>query len=199
MSRSKPIANGMTDKIETLIPHLGLLVLDVQQTFLNAFKDSDPFFKRVAFSLESAKLFGIPQLFTEQQPEVLGHTIEKLADLTPDSPRVPKTNFSAINEPAVLKWIEENSIHHLLIAGLETPICVYQSVLDALNRGLEVTLFCDAVGGRRPEDESAVLASLRIHGAHVLPAETIFYSILKDSKHPVFKEFTGIVKKYSDK
>jgi nicotinamidase-related amidase len=189
----------MSDQNEAIIPHLGLLVLDVQASFLKVFTEPDPFVKRVAFCVETANLFGIPTLFTEQRPEVLGHTIEEIACLNPDSPRVSKTSFSAFNEPAIAEWIERNSIHHLLITGLETPVCVYQSALDALNQDLEVTLLCDAVGARRSEDAAAVLASLRIHGAHVLPAETIFYSILRDSKHPLFKEFTALVKKYSDK
>ena len=33
-------------------------------------------------------------------------------------------------------------------------------------------------------------------GVHLLPSETIFYSLLHDAGHPFFKEFTKLVKKY---
>jgi nicotinamidase-related amidase len=188
----------MLEEKESIIPHLGLLVLDVQEPFLKVIPKQDLFVNRVAFAVKSARLLGIPTLFTEQRPDVLGPTVEGLTEFSPHSPTVPKSAFSAFGEEEVSSWIDKNSIYHLLVAGLETPICVYQTTLDAINQDLEVTLLSDALGARRTEDAAAVLASLRIHGAHVLPSETIFYSILKDSKHPQFKEFTALVKKYSD-
>jgi nicotinamidase-related amidase len=149
--------------------------------------------------LETTRLFGIPTLFTEQRPEVLQPTVAELSDLLPDAPRIAKTGFSALTEPTIEEWIQENDIQHILIAGLETSICVYQTALDAINEDIEVTLLSDAIGCRREQDGEVALASLRIHGAHLLPSESIFYSILRDSMHPRFKEFTALVKKYSDK
>lgn len=184
---------------ESIIPHLGLLVLDIQAPFLKVIPTAEALVGRSAFAIEVARLFGIPTLFTEQRPEVLSATVEELGSIQPDAPRVAKTGFSAFTEPAVDQWIRENDLQHLLITGLETSICVYQTALDAINEDVEVTLLSDAIACRRPEDGTAALASLRIHGAHVLPSESIFYSILRDSKHPLFKEFTALVKKYSDK
>ena len=189
----------MTQQNEPILPHLGLLVLDVQQAFLKAFPSPETLVARVQFCVETACLFGLPTLFTEQRPEILGSTLEQLGKLQPDAPRIAKTGFSAFTEPAMAEWQKSESIEHLLIAGLETPICVYQTALDAINQDLDVTLLSDATGCRRPQDGRTALDSLRIHGAHILPSETIFYSILRDSTHPRFKEFTQLVKKYSDK
>lgn len=184
---------------DPLIPNLGLLVLDIQAPFIKVISSADSLVGRTAFAIETARLFGLPTLFTEQRPEVLQSTLEELTNLNPDALRVAKTGFSAFTEIAVEEWIKEHSLDHILIAGLETPICVYQTALDAINLDIEVTLLSDAVGCRRPEDGEVAITSLRIHGAHSLPGETIFYSILRDSKHPLFKEFTALVKKYSDK
>ena len=189
----------MSDQNEPLIPNLGLLILDVQSGFLKALPNPDSFLNRVAFVSESCRLFNLPAMITEQRPEVLGATVETVSALLPNAPHVAKLGFSAFTEPAVNDWIEEHSIHHMLMVGLEIPICVYQTALDAINRDVEVSILSDAVTARRENDAQAVLASLRIHGAHVLPSETIFYSILRDSVHPAFKEFTQLVKKYSDK
>ena len=189
----------MSEHAEPIIPHLGLLALDIQAPFLKVIDAADSLVARSAFAIEVAQLFGIPTLFTEQRPDLLQSTVNDLSALLPDAPRVAKTGFSAFTEMAVEDWIQENELHHILIAGLETPICVYQTALDAINRDVEVTLLSDAIGCRRPKDGEAALASLRIHGAHVIPSESIFYSILRDSMHPLFKEFTALVKKYSDK
>lgn len=188
----------MTENTEPVIPNLGLLVLDVQESFLKAFQAPDKFVNRVAFCMETANLFGLPTLLTEQRPDILGPTIEKLLCLDSGVPRIAKTGFSAFTEPTVQDWIQEQNIEHLLVVGLETPICVYQTAIDSIHQDIEVTILSDAVGARRSADAEVVLRNLRIQGAHVLPAETVFYSILRDSRHPVFKEFTRLVKKYSD-
>ena len=189
----------MTQHNETVIPNLGLLVLDVQDVFLGVCANVDNFTLRTRFCVEVALLFNFPTLITEQRPEVLGTTTEKLAELATNTETVTKTGFSAFTEPATQTWIDKYSIHHILVIGLETPICVYQTALDAINQEIDVTLLSDAITCRRPSDAEVALAALRIHGAHVLPSETVFYSILRDSKHPLFKEFTRLVKKYSAK
>ena len=189
----------MSTNPDPLIPHLGLLILDVQPPFLKVIRTADSLVGRSMFALETARLFGIPTLFTEQRPEVLQSTVKELRDLLPNAPRIAKTGFSAFTEPALEEWIQANDLQHLLVAGLETSICVYQTALDAIHADIEVTLLSDAIGCRREKDGEAALASLRIHGAHLLPSESIFYSILRDSTHPLFKEFTALVKKYSDK
>ena len=188
----------MSQTNEPIIPHLGLLILDVQDSFLKVIPDSKTFTRRVQFCLEVAQLFGLPILFTEQRPDVLGGTRDEVLDLAPSATRIAKTGFSAFSEPAVSEWTQTNDLDHLLITGLETPICVYQSVLDAIGENLAVTVFSDAVSCRRTEDSAFVFEAFKAQDVHVLPSETVFYSILRDSKHPSFKEFTGLVKKYSD-
>lgn len=189
----------MSQQNEPVIPHLGLLVLDIQDSFLKVCHNVEAFEQRARFCVEVADLFSLPILITEQRPDILGKTSESIGRITPNIQRIPKTGFSAFIEQATTEWIEENTIQHLLIIGLETPVCVYQTALDAIHHEIDVTLLSDAITARRPNDAEVAISSLRIHGAHVLASETIFYSILRDSKHPLFKEFTALVKKYSAK
>lgn len=188
----------MPDTKEAIIGNLGVLILDVQEVFLKTFAEPRKFVRRVALTVETARLFGLPALLTEQRPDVLGTTTEPLLELALEAPRVAKTGFSAFTEKAVLDWIHQHDLKHILIAGLETPICVYQTAIDAIHEELEVTLLSDAVCGRRPADGNEAMRSLRIQGVHVLPSETVFYSILRDSTHALFRDFTRLVKKYSD-
>ena len=94
-------------------------------------------------------------------------------------------------------WIESNQIDHLLLLGIETSICIYQTALQALGDNIGVTLLSDCISQRRPEDREPTLNQLLAMGAHILPAETIFYSLLGSAGHPQFRKFTQIVKKYA--
>ncbi|MBE2215211.1 MAG: isochorismatase family protein [Opitutaceae bacterium] len=89
------------------------------------------------------------------------------------------------------------NVYHLLLAGIETPICVYQTALHAQDNELDVTILSDCTTGRRPEDCYVVLESLARAECHVLPAETVFYSMLGSSLNPRFPHFTRIVKRYT--
>jgi nicotinamidase-related amidase len=115
----------------------------------------------------------------------------------PETKIFAKTAFSAFGAEGLGEWLREKGVTHLLIAGLETPICLYLSVLDALAADFEVTVLVDATGGRRPEDFPAIWRMLETAGARLLPSETVFYSMVKDSTHPQFREFTTLVKQYA--
>lgn len=178
--------------------HLGLLLIDLQDPFLNAMTDSGAMLRRIRFALAAADCLGIAVAATEQMPEKLGPTNADLAALLPAGcPCFAKESFSALGAPGLREWIRENEIEHLLLAGIETPICVYQTAIEAMGEDLGVTLLSDCVGERRREDRDAVFAQLRAADAHILPSETIFYSLLGGAGHPQFREFTKLVKTHS--
>lgn len=173
---------------------VALLVLDMQAGFLKAVAEAEPLFRRVGFAIGAARLLGMQTFFTEQVPDKLGTTDTFLTALAPGAKFFTKTAFSAFGAAGLLAHLRSSGIDHLLIAGIETPICVYQTATEALREEFDVTLLSDAVGGRRPADAAAALSALREAGAHILPSETVFYSILQDAADPRFKEFIQLVK-----
>jgi nicotinamidase-related amidase len=175
--------------------HLGLLLIDFQEVFLKAMPDRERLLKRTTFALKAAELLGVSVAATEQLPEKLGRTTESLTGLwDANTPVFDKDTFSAFEAAGLHRWIEANQIDHLLIAGIETSICVYQTALQALGLEIGVTLLSDCISERRPEDRAPVLEQLLAMDAHILPSETIFYSLLGSAKHPKFREFTQLVK-----
>lgn len=171
-----------------------LMAIDLQAPFLAPIPNREAVVRRCEFALAAATGLGLPALFTEQVPEKLGPTLPSLRARAPDAPVVAKNAFSAFAAPGVRAWIDEHATEHVLLAGIETPICIYQTALAAIAADLQVTLLTDCVAGRRPEDCSAVLDYLARLGVHLLPAETVFYSLLGDTAHPFFREFTRWVK-----
>jgi nicotinamidase-related amidase len=181
------------------VNHLGLLLLDYQDVFLDSIPDRDRLLRRSCFAAQAAAQLGVSIATTEQIPEKLGTTTQALKDALPaNTPNFSKNAFSAWAAPGLNRWIESNQIDHLLIAGLESSICVYQTAVQALAENVGVTLLSDCIGERRAEDRIPVLQQLLTMEAHVLPAETIFYSLLADANHPQFKAFTKLVKSAQD-
>ena len=178
--------------------HLGLLLIDFQDAFLRVIPKRENLLKRACFAVEAANLLGCAVIVTEQLPEKLGSTTANIKEILPDqAPTLAKDSFSAMEAEGLDNWIKENQIDHLLLLGIETPICIYQTAVQALGDGIGITLLSDCIGERRPEDREPALRQLLAMDAHVLPSETIFYSLLGSADHPNFREFTQLVKKYA--
>jgi len=173
-----------------------LLCIDLQPVFLAAICDSQRVHWRCSFAIEAAKGLGLPVVFTEQVPAKLGRTADELLALVEQPVALGKDAFSALGDKPIAAHLQATGAKHLLICGIETPVCVYQTARDARQAGYEVTVLVDCVGARRSGDASAVLAHLDKVGCAILPAETVFYSLLHDAKHPFFRDYTKLVKKY---
>ncbi len=171
-----------------------LLCIDVQPVFVRAIADGARVQRRCEFAIAAAQGFGLRVVFSEQVPAKLGGTAPELLAVAPGAPALGKETFSALADDAIRAALAP--AEHLLLCGLETSICVYQTALDALHAGLHVTILSDAVGARRPDDAAACLAALRHAGAHVLPSETVFYALLGNVRHPFFKTYTQLVKSH---
>ncbi|MGA2052636.1 MAG: isochorismatase family protein [Opitutales bacterium] len=180
-------------------PGLALLLVDVQDAFLRSLPaGGHSLTRRCAFAAATARLLGIPIAFSEQAPAKLGPTTAVVRDVAgSDAPAFAKTSFSAFAAEGLEPWLRGHGITHLLVAGLETPICVYLTVLDALAADCEATVLVDATGGRRADDFPPVWRQLEIAGARLLPSETVFYSIIRDATHSRFRAFTALVKQYA--
>ncbi|MEO6245205.1 MAG: isochorismatase family protein, partial [Opitutaceae bacterium] len=154
-----------------------LLAIDLQPKFLAAMADAATVQRRCEFAVAAARGLGLSVAFTEQVPEKLGVTAPTLRALAPEAPVWAKQTFSALADDAIrAALLEHHRVQHLLLCGIETPVCVYQTAVAAIAEDIQVTILSDAVGARRPDDAHACLAALARAGAHVLPSETVFYA-----------------------
>ncbi len=174
-----------------------LLCVDLQPPFLKAMPDAEELLKRCSFAIEAATGLGIPVAFTEQMPAKLGGTAPKLLKLAPSAPVYSKTAFSVFADDGIRDALRALDIEHVILCGLETSVCIYQTALGALEENIQVTVLTDAISARRPADAATCLSVMARSGIHLLPSETIFYSLLHDAAHPFFKDFTKLVKQYA--
>jgi nicotinamidase-related amidase len=174
-----------------------LLCIDMQPVFVRAIADGPRVQRRCEFAISAAHGLGLPVVFTEQVPQKLGGTAPELLADAFGAPVFGKNTFSALADDGIRDaLIRDRGVEHLLICGIETSVCVYQTAIDALAAKLHVTILSDAVGARRGGDADVCLDALVRAGAHVLPSETVFYALLHDEKHPFFKAYTELVKSH---
>ena len=181
-----------------IMDSVALLVLDAQDCFIETLSQRDDFLKRCAFAIEAARIMKIHTLFTEQVPEKLGRANELLLKLARNAKTFSKQTFSALGAPGLERYLRDKEIYHLLVVGLETPICIYQTGLQATEEDIDITFLSDALGSRRKEDHSAALEGLRRLGCQVLPSETVFYSLIGEVNSIYFRDFNQIVKTFNE-
>ena len=172
-----------------------LIVVDLQTKLTAVMDNYAAVQNRAMLMLRGAAALGLDVIATEQYPSGLGPTVPKIAELLPEG-NVPiaKTGFSVFAEPAFRTALKAKPKTTLILLGIETHVCLLQSVYDALNDGYEVIVCADAVTSRNVANRELALSAMRAAGACVLPVESILFLLLRDAKHPAFKTISKLVR-----
>ena len=136
---------------------------------------------------------GIPVLATEQYPKGLGPTLPALREVLPSAP-LQKMHFSCAPDPGFAAALEAMRRRQIVIAGMETHVCVFQTARDLVAQGLEVQVCADAVASRSQEHRRVGLDLCREAGALVTTAETAIFDLLGQCGTPQFKKVSALVK-----
>jgi len=172
-----------------------LIVIDLQQRLAPAMSDFEPCAKNAELLINGARALQLDTIVTEQYPKGLGPTLPRFAELLPEgTPIVPKVGFSVFEEPVFRTVLASRPRKNLILCGIESHVCVLQSLLDARERGLRVFLAADAVASRKTADRDLALHAARSAGATVVSAEALLFMMLRDAKNPAFKAVSKLVK-----
>ncbi len=172
-----------------------LLIIDIQEKLVRACKDSETILKKTSIIGEAAKILSIPVMVTEQYPQGLGATVEVLKEaLGNNAHYIEKTNFSALKEDGFLEKLNSLGKKQIIIGGIETHICVYQTCAALLNEGYEVYVAKDVTSSRNEYEYNTGLELMKSDGAKLTCVETVLFEWLGGSKHPNFKEVQKLIK-----
>ena len=193
----------MTKKGDTNVQRLQpketlVAVIDVQEGLASAMAQARmaDVARGIPILLAAAKLLGAPVLATEQYPKGLKPTILPVREKLEQLGVVPleKTVFSAADVPEFQKRLEQLAPKSVVVVGMETHVCVYQTVRDLRARGLEVFVPVDAVASRRDEDRAVGLALCERAGAVPTSVETVVFDWLGKAGTDVFREISKLVR-----
>ena len=172
-----------------------LLIVDVQEKLVVALSEStrERLVANCRFLIEGAKLFGVPVAATEQYPQGLGPTVAALAELISERPA--KKRFSAVE---CLGWptaaAASDDRFQIVVAGMESHVCVMQTVLDLLSVGYQTTVVADAVGARGDLDHQTALERMANSGATISTAEAVLFEWCESADATEFKRLSALVK-----
>lgn len=143
--------------------------------------------------IAAGKELGLPVLATEQYPKGLGATLGAVREVLPAAPLV-KSTFSCGADPAFAAALERTGRRQVVVCGMETHVCVFQTVRDLSAAGYEVHVCADAVSSRTEEHRRVGLELCREAGAVVSLAETAIFDLLHRAATDEFKRISQLVK-----
>ena len=172
-----------------------VLVVDVQSRLAPAMP-GDALARVVKYGralIGAAKELGLPVIATEQYPKGLGETIPELREVLPSPPLV-KMHFSCGADPAFAAALEQTGRRQIVVCGMESHVCVFQTVRDLVAMGYEVHVCQDAVSSRQEMHRLSGLELCREAGAVITNAETVIFDLLHVAGTPEFKKVSALVK-----
>lgn len=175
-----------------------LLVVDVQERLASAMPPTamDRLVANATLLLEAARLLGVSALASEQYPKGLGSTVAPIAaklgalGVQP----IDKLTFDACGEPRIAEAIARRSPRAVVLLGMETHVCVFQTACELTRRGYDVRVVGDAVASRREEHRAMGLSLCERAGAFVTPAETVVFDWMRCAGTPEFKAISKLMR-----
>ncbi len=152
--------------------------------------------KNIDLMIRLADALNFPVIANTQYKKGIGPLVEELAPLLEDRPCIDKTEFNGLDNAGVRCMLGKlpTTVDTLLLCGVESHICVYQTAMGALRAGYEVRVVADAISSRTPENDAYGKERLREIGAIVAPAEMIIYELLQKAGTPAFKAMLPYLK-----
>ena len=169
-----------------------LLIIDVQEKIISAIFDKDSITKNIKKLIDAYQILEENIFVSEQNPFKLGVTIPELLPKN-GFKKIEKMEFSLANIREFLKELKNKKITNLIVCGIETHICIQQTVLDCLQKGFEVILVTDAMSSRNRVDHEIALQRMIQKGAILTTTESIIFELCKTADRKEFKEIRDII------
>ncbi len=171
-----------------------LVLVDVQTKLAALMADREAMIANQRRMIRGAQILKTPILWNEQYPEGLGPTIPELAELLPDIEPLAKRSFSCCGNGEFVEQLEATGRKQVLLLGIESHVCVYQTAADLTAADFEVHAVVDAISSRTSANKEIGLEKMRELGAKMTSTETALFELLRVAQGPQFKEISKLVK-----
>lgn len=169
-----------------------LLIIDMQERFAPVIPDFPEVSAGCQRLMAAAHLLSVPVSLTEQYPRGLGHTVPELLKDTPVC--VEKLRFSCAE---CLDWVsdggQQDGRHQIVLAGIETHVCMLQTALDLLTAGFDVYVTADVTRSRHAEDREFALRRMADSGVHLITSEMALFEWCEVAGTDLFKQISRLV------
>ena len=171
-----------------------LVIVDVQGKLAQIMHQSEALVEQLGLLIDGAKLLNIPIIWLEQLPDKLGSTVESLGiKLSPEQP-IAKSAFSGYGEEAFRDRLQSEGRKQIILAGIETHVCVYQTAQDLLKNNYDVTVVADAVSSRSDENKQIGLQMMTQCGAKLGCVESVLFELQQVAEGEAFRGLIKLIK-----
>ena len=171
-----------------------LIIIDVQEKLFEKVEDKDRIADSICRLIRFANILGIPIILTEQYPEGLGPTINRIRELVPNVKPIEKIEFSCMASREFRRRLSEINVKNLVLTGIEAHICVAQTAIEAITSGYRVYVVYDAISSRHREDKAIAVERMKQHGVYMVTSEMLMYEVLRRAGTREFKEILELVR-----
>jgi len=171
-----------------------LIVIDIQESLARVMHGRNALFENLQKIIRGTGILDIPMIVTEQVPEKLGATIPEISPLMDAVTPIPKSSFSCCGEDRFMRELDGTKRGQVLIAGIESHVCVYQTTADLIRMGYEVHIVTDCISSRTEENRALGIERMKDEGALPTSTEMVLFELLKIAGGDRFREISRLVK-----
>lgn len=173
---------------------VALVVIDFQEKLAKVMKYRDQVADNINLLLAASRMMDIPVVVTEQYPDGLGPTVPDIRENLSQADPISKMTFNCWGVAPFSEELEKGGRNTLLIVGMEAHVCVYQTVIEALNRNYAVHVPEDAVCSRTTPNWKRGLEMMASAGAHITCTEAVVFDLMERADSSEFKELIKLIK-----
>lgn len=190
-----PVRAWLLEEFMLVKDNAALVVVDIQDILMpKSVEVVEQYLGRAVKLIHVARMLAMPVLVTEQYPERLGGTNERVVEALGDIPRLPKMEFGCLANDAFKAALEATGRKQLVLIGMEAHVCVMQTALDAIDMGYEVYIVRDAVVSGRKYEYKAGIARIKQAGGVPVTTDMAIFELLRKAGTPEFKEALPLLK-----
>ncbi|OGR00102.1 MAG: isochorismatase [Deltaproteobacteria bacterium RIFOXYD12_FULL_50_9] len=173
-----------------------LLVVDIQERLMPLIHGREAVLRNSILLVKAAKIMEMPVLATTQYVARIGPFLPELAiELTAVSAS-DKLEFDCFHNSAFQRVLETlpATIDTCVVCGVETHICIYQTMLGGLRAGYRMWVAADAVSARANSNHEIGLGRISQVGGIAGSTEMIIYELLRQAGTEKFKVILPFLK-----
>ncbi|MCA1796435.1 MAG: hydrolase [Geobacteraceae bacterium] len=170
-----------------------LLIIDVQERLVKAMENHEEVEGSIATLQEGMEILNLPTLITEQYPRGLGATVESISARKGNATVVEKTSFSCCGASSFAPALEKLGTKQVVVTGMETHVCVLQTVLDLLHAGYQVHVPIGATCSRSDLNRDNALRRMEQAGAIITNVESVLFELLREAGSAEFKTISKLI------
>ncbi len=173
--------------------HTGIVIIDIQEKLMPAMEQKQRVVNNIINLLHLSKQFDLPVVITEHYPKGLGTTLPEVREFLTTRP-IEKVFFNCCDVEEFNNILDSHNLENVILTGVESHICVFQTCLSLLEKGYNVHVPLDAIDSRVSENWQIGLDLMKDAGAVITSTETVIYQILERAGTKEFKEMLRLIK-----